>query len=211
MGYRVIEGYYRQEHLDLFRSYLSPFYSLTFDLPAAPLRSWAKEHGRPVYLSLCYAFTRAMMAVEDLRYRLLDGRVVLYDEVHPALTLPVAGGRFRFAYFRYHADPERFFREARQEMEHEPEERLLGEAEEPNHIFFTSLPGVPFTAFTHAVNEPTETQPKVAFGRFKGEGDDLQVPVGLQVNHMMVDGRALGQLYERASAVFRRPEREIHG
>jgi chloramphenicol O-acetyltransferase len=41
-----------------------------------------------------------------------------------------------------------------------------------------------------------------AFGRFREEGGRLFVPVGLQVNHMYVDGLDLGDLFEAAQLSF---------
>jgi len=205
MRYRVVENYYRQEHFDFYRGYLSPFYSATFHLPAGPLKAFAKEQGYPLYLSLCYFFTKAMQGIEDFRYRLLDDQIVLYDEVHPGLTLPAPGGLFRFGYFDYRPSPADFFREAKKVLDLPPGEELLAESRHHNYIFFTVLPKVPFTGFTHAVNEAGETEPKVAFGRIEEIGGQLKVPVGIQVNHVFVDGNALGELVERAEAVFEDP------
>ena len=204
MQYRVVENYYRQEHFDFYRGRLSPFYGATIHLPVSRLKAYAKENGYPVYLSLCYFFTKAMQGIEDFRYRLLDDRIVLYDEVHPGLTLPAPGGLFRFAYFDYRPEPADFFRGAQAVLAREPGEELLVESRHRNYIFFTVLPKVPFTSFTHAY-EAGETEPKVAFGRIEEVRGRLRVPVGIQVNHVFVDGNALGELVERAEAVFEHP------
>jgi chloramphenicol O-acetyltransferase type A len=205
VSYVEVEKYYRQEHFDFYRGYRCPFYGVTFSLPAAALRALAKEQGWPVYLSFCYFFTRAMQPLEDFRYRLLDGRIVLYDRVHPGLTLPASGGRFRFSYFEYQDEPEDFFADAREEWARSVEGPLLQSQAEPNAVFFTALPKVPFDSFHHAFDDPAQTEPRVAFGRFRGEGDDLRVPVGIQVNHAFIDGAALGELVEGAEVLFAQP------
>src|SRR5688500_18726168 len=100
--YRVVQDYYRQEHLDFFARYRSPFYSVTFELDATAIKAFAERRGLPTYLNLAYFFTRALQAVEDFRYRLVDGQVLLYDQLHPALTVPAPGGRFSFCALRFH-------------------------------------------------------------------------------------------------------------
>ena len=45
------------------------------------LKAWAARNEYSIYLVLCYYMVRAMQSVEDFRYRLLDGRVVLYDRL----------------------------------------------------------------------------------------------------------------------------------
>ena len=77
----------------------------------------------------------------------------------------------------------------------------------PNAIFFTALPDVPFTGITHVTaNERTDAHPRVAFGRFEDRGEGLEVPVGIQVNHLFISGRALGDLAKRAERHFSRPD-----
>jgi len=205
VGHVEVPNYYRQEHFDFYRSYRCPFYGVTFTLPAAPIKALAQERGWPVYLSLCYFFTRAMQPLEDFRYRLLEDRIVLYDEIHPGLTLPAAQGRFRFSYFRYRPQAEIFFEEAREEYRREVQGPLLQSQAEPNAIFFTALPKVPFDSFVHASDDPSQTEPRVAFGAFRESPGGLTVPVGIQVNHVFIDGSALGELVARTEEVFADP------
>lgn len=205
--YRVVESYYRQPIFDFYRASRNPFYSLTFEIDAAPLKRFLDERGHPVYLNLCYFLTRAMQPLEDFRYRLVDDRIVLYDTIHPGLTYPAAGGLFSFVHLTYDPDLERFNRAAGAVLPPQDAPAVLANEEHSNYIFFTSIPGVPFTSFSHASDDPGHGAPRVAFGKFRREGESLKIPIGIQVNHLFIDGRALGELYERAAAVFADPAR----
>jgi chloramphenicol O-acetyltransferase type A len=121
---------------------------------------------------------------------------VLYEEIHPGLTLPAPDGLFTFAYFEYDDDVAAFNERAREVAATARRGVDLGESEHRNWVFFTALPKVPFTSFTHATRSPDDTEPQVAFGRFSERGGRLLVPVGLQVNHRLIDGRALGEAVE---------------
>lgn len=203
--YRVVESYYRQQHFDFWSGYRNPFYATTFHLDMTRLRPFAKERSYPVYSALCYFFTRAMRGLEDFRYRLLDGRIVLYEELHPALALPAPGGLYTFANFEYHEDVAVFHDRARKVSEEARRSIDLGPSEHLNWIFFTSLPKVPFTSFTHASHLPTDTVPRVAFGKFTEAGGRVTVPVSVQVSHVFIDGNALGDLVERAQECYDDP------
>ncbi len=210
MSFRVVEDYYRQEHFDFFRPFQNPFYSVTFPLRCTALKRFASTAGVSTYLSLCYFFTKAMQGLEDFRYRLHEGRIVLFDHLDFGLTLPAPGGRFCFGYYSYDENTEVFFRRAKQEQETvangpQKERRLLEESDRWNYVFFTALPKVPFTSFTHAVGHRDRAEPQVAFGKFYSESDNLWVPVGLQVNHLFVDGTALGELVEAAQELYDEP------
>jgi chloramphenicol O-acetyltransferase len=64
---------------------------------------------------------------------------------------------------------------------------------------------VPFLGITHVPHrDRTAGQPMTAFGKFREEGDRLFVPVGLQVNHMYVDGLDVSDLYAAAEESFAR-------
>lgn len=203
--HHIVESYRRQPIYDLWATYRNPFYSITFDLDVTRLKAFTDERGYSVYVNLCYFMTRAMRPLEDFRYRLLDGRLVLYDELHPGVTLPAPEGLFTFAYFEYHPDVAEFNERARPIFEGARREVVLSEPRHRNWIYFTALPGVPFTGFTHATDDPAAGEPQIAFGKFTEEGGRLRVPVGLQVNHRFIDGNALGELYERARRAFDDP------
>ena len=203
MDYRVVDDYYRREHLEFFARYRYPFYSVTFDLDAAPLKRALDARELPLYLNLSYFVLAAMQGIEDFRYRLLDGKVVLFDRLHPGLVVPAPGGRFSFCALRWDSDVEAFNREARAAMAATSTRVDLTGGTAPNYVYFTALPKVPFTHFTHVLpDDPAAGQTQVAFGKLRREGGRLWAPLGLQVNHLFIDGAALGRLVEEAQALF---------
>jgi len=211
MSYHVIDDYYRQEHFDFFRSqYTSPFYGLTWNLEIGRLREFCAENGYSSYLALCYYFTRAMAEVEDFRYRVRDESIVLYDELHPGATVRAPGGLFSFLYLRYQADVTGFMRDAEARKKAAEETASLTESDRQNYIFFTAVPGVQFTSFEHVrPASPVVAEPRVAFGRFFDEGGQTSVPVGILINHIFIDGSALGHLAERVEHWLNHPDEAL--
>lgn len=203
MSYRVIENYYRQEVHEHFRSYRNPFYSVSFKLQFSRLRAFLDQRGYRTYLNLCYFFTRAMQPIEDFRYRRKNGAIVLYDRIHPGLTVPAAGGLFSFVHLEYLDDVESFNADAT--LPSADQAPNLASEEDTNYIYFTAIPGIPFDTFTHATDSPEDGAPRVAFGKPFKEASESWVSVGIQVNHAFVDGRALGELYENAVECFGNP------
>ncbi len=210
-AYRIVENYHRQQLFDFWSEYENPFWGATFHLDVWQLKAWCAEQSSPegghypLYLNLCYFMTRAMREIEDFRYRLLDGRLVLYDEIHPGLTEPAPGDLFTFADYEYHPDAAVFNRRARKVSQQARGKVELKAPEHRNGIWFTALPRVPFTSFTHATRAPDDGEPRIAFGRFAEQDGMLLVPVGIQVNHRLVDGNALGELVERTQQCYDQP------
>ena len=206
MNYRVVENYYRQQHFDFFRAYEMPFYTITFNLDTTTVVEFARERGSSVYLTQCFLFARGMSRIEDYRYRVVDDRVVLYDHLEIAATLPAPNGTFSFARFDRDSDLESFLRRAEEVSRRASQTATLEATAEGNTILFTAVPGVRFTGFTHATPaDRTDGRARVAFGQFFEDNGRLVVPVGLGVNHIFIDGVALGRLVEEAQAEFDDP------
>ena len=203
MPFLPLVDYPRRPHLELFRRNPNPFYSLTFELDATALRARARETGTSTYAALVWAYHRALSGIEAFRTRLHGEEVVLYDGLRVGMTVPAPARTFSFATLDWDPDPGRFFAGAAAAMAAASARVDLTGGDAPDFAYYTALPLVPFTSFTHVrLADPTAGQPEAAFGRFREEGGRSRVPVGVLVNHLFVDGADLGDLYEAARESF---------
>ncbi len=203
---RVLADYPRRQHLEFYRRYPNPFYSVTFELEVTELRRRLKAEGLPVYAGLVWAFHRALQGLAAFRVRLAGEDVVLYERLQLGVTAPGPRGTFCFLSLAWDSEPRVFLPHAAAAMQAAlVGGDLSGGGETPDAAYYTSLPRVPFTGFTHAPLADREAgQPEVAFGRFREEEGRVFVPVGVQVNHMYIDGSDLGDLYEAAADSYAR-------
>jgi len=205
MAFRVLGDYARRQHLEFFRRQSNPFYSLTFELESTRVRARAKEAGGSTYAALVYCFHRALLGIDAFCTRLHGEDVVLYDKLDVGMTVPAPDRTFSFANFGWEPDAERFLFAAREAMAVGSARADLTGGKTPDHAYYTALPLVPFTSFAHvALPDPTAGQPETAFGKFRESGGKSDVPVGILVNHLYVDGADLGDLYEAARESFDR-------
>jgi chloramphenicol O-acetyltransferase type A len=204
-NFRVLGDYPRRAHLEFYRRYPNPFYSVTFELDATRLRAAIADAGVSTYAAFCWAFHRALLDVEAFRVRLHGDDVVLYDELRLGLTVPAPRRTFSFTDLDWHPDAGVFFPAAASVMARASASSELVGGEAPDFAYYTALPRLPFTGFTHvALPDPLAGQPEIAFGRFAERDARVRLPVGLQVNHVYVDGADLGELYEAAQDSFDR-------
>jgi chloramphenicol O-acetyltransferase type A len=202
-AFRVLDDYPRRSHLEFYRRYPCPFYAVTFELDVGELR--AQLAGRSVYAGCCWALHRALLGVDAFRVRLRGDEVVLHDGLRLGLTAPAPRRTFAFVDLDWDPDPAGFLAAAADGFARAAAGGALAGGDAPDFAYYTALPGVPFTGFTHApLPDPTAGQPMIAFGRFQARDGRTVVPVGIQVNHMYVDGADLGELYEAARAGFLR-------
>lgn len=205
MGFSRLDPYPRRPHLEFYRRYPSPFYGTTFELDAGALRRRLVALRASTFAGFCWAFHRAVLAIEAFRVRLHGDEVVLHDGLRLGLTTPGPGRTFTFVQLEWDADPARFLAGAAAATAQAAHSVDLHGGDAPDFAYYTALPKLPFTSFTHVpLPDPTAGQPLVAFGRFREEGERVIVPVGVQVNHLYVDGGDLGELYEAAQDSFAR-------
>lgn len=205
MSYRVLDDYPRRPHLEFYLRHPNPFYAVSFELDASGVRERAKELGASTFAALVWTYHRALTALDAFRVRLVDGELRLYDSLTVGMTVPAPGSTFTFATLPFDPDAARWLPSAREVMSEASTHVDLSGGAEPDFAYYTALPKVPFTSFTHvALADPRAGQPEAAFGRFREEGDRVVVPVGVLVNHLYVDGADLGDLYEALVDSFAR-------
>jgi chloramphenicol O-acetyltransferase type A len=152
---------------------------------------------------MVWADHRALQPIEAFRTRLLDGEVVLHDALRVGSAVPGPGRTFTFATVDWHPDAPTFLAAAAERFGAAAARVDLAAGGVPAFAYYTALPKVPFTSFTHA-RLPTNDagQPETAFGKFQERDGRTMVPVGVLVNHVYVDGADLGALFEAAEASF---------
>jgi len=80
------EEWERKMHCEIFRNYLMPQYSISFDLDITRFYENVKVHGWSFTLALIYVITKSANEIENFRYRFEDGKVVLYDGIETSFT-----------------------------------------------------------------------------------------------------------------------------
>jgi chloramphenicol O-acetyltransferase type A len=205
VGHRVLTDYPRRAHLEFFRRNPNPFYGVTFELDASAVRAAARAAGASTYAAMVWAYHGALLRIDAFRTRLVGEEVVLHDSLSVGMTVRAPDRRFTFARLEWQPDARAFLAHAAEVIAHAEQGVDLGSGDAPDFAYYTALPKVPFTHFTHvALADPTAGQPEAAFGKFREVDGRTLVPVGVLVNHLYVDGADLGDLYEGAQDSFNR-------
>ncbi|WP_198116755.1 CatA-like O-acetyltransferase [Massilia rhizosphaerae] len=186
----------RRDRFDLFERMESPAVNLCFTLDVPDFRPWCKaQELAPFHVMLC-AVLRAVLKVENFRYRVVDGEVVRIDRLAPSFTVMNQHGDLNFATFDWSDDVREFVarglaaRDAASNMTElniryrSPSSRAAKE-----QVFVTCMPWLAFTSIQHPMASlATPDIPSLAWGRFRDGPDGLQLPFSVQAHHGFVDG-----------------------
>lgn len=199
----------RREVFEFFRGFDKPYFNICTQLDITRLLALLRER-RNVSLMLTYHYfaLRAANEIEPFRYRLKDGKVVVYDVIHGGTTVLMPDENFTLAYFDYDDDFEKFIVAADSAVK----EAVSGDGafkpdRSDDRIHFTTLPWVSFTSFSHARNWSREDSiPKIAFGKFVKENERTLLPFSVEVHHALMDGLHVGRYVNRLQEALDDPE-----
>lgn len=205
----------RRDAFEFFRHFDKPCFNVCVRLDAARLKSaLAARGGGGLSLACCFIALRLANVHEAFRLRLEGGRVRVHDEVHGSTTvLREDGESFFFADLHHTADFAAFVAQAGAAIEAARKARAPFERKPDDvaRVYFTSLPWLHFTSFSHARQwakdgKTEDSIPRLAFGRAQAEGGALWLPMSVEVHHALMDGVHVGRYVQAFEAALREPE-----
>ncbi len=195
----------RKEHFRHFCSLDDPYWSLTTALDCAHARRTAKQAGESFFLRYLHASLVAANRVEELRLRIVDGRVACFDRIHGSATVLRPDETFGCCFIEFFDDFATFAREADKSIEHTRARSgmCIDQNERADQIFYSSIPWHHFTGLTYSKSlRSQDSIPRITFGKAEMNGEKLMLPVSIQVHHGLADGLHVARFLEQFQQVL---------
>jgi len=187
----------RRDRYDFFDRMQSPAVNLCFGMELPDFRPWCKAQGLAPFHVMLFAVLRAVLKVENFRYRVHEGEVMRIERLVPSFTVKNQHGDLNFAQFDWSDDVREFVargkaagEQAASMVELNLKYRTMSPREAKDQVFVTCMPWLDFTAIQHpAMSLAAPDIPSLAWGRFRdAPGGRLQLPFSVQAHHGFVDG-----------------------
>lgn len=199
----------RRDRFALFDGMDSAAVNICFPLELPDFRPWCKAQGlAPFHVLLC-AVLRAVLKIENFRWRLLDGEVFSIDRLTPSFTVVNQHHDLNFAQFAWTDDVREFVARglaAREEASAMTElnvaYRGMSPREAKEQVFITCIPWLAFTSIQHPSASLAHPDiPSFAWGKFGDAVDGrMKLPFSVQAHHGFVDGFHIHQLAQQIAA-----------
>ena len=197
----------RTQHFKMFNEYDNPDLSLCANVDISELHHFVKSKDIRINISLLYLLTSVANGIEEFRYRVSEGQVVVYDQLHPSTTVLGKGNLFGFCRLHYLDNFKEFYRAAERDIRLAKTSPSLSPIDSQATLYFTTIPWVSFTSITHPVQvHPIDAIPRISIGKFFKSGSQMLMPLSVQVHHGLVDGVHVGLFYERFQRAAENPE-----
>lgn len=199
MGYKEIdtENWKRKIHCEIFRNSIVPQYCVSFELNITNFLSKIKEHKYPFTYSFIFAVAKCANEIEELRYRFLDGKIVLYDRINTSFTyLNKSTELFKVVNVDMTDSIEEYIFEADRTQKNQTD-YFTGPLS--NDVFqFSPMPFISFTHISHTESGKKENAtPLFDWGKYYEKDGKTIIPFSVQVHHSFVDGIHIGKLYDK--------------
>src|ERR1700674_3663199 len=113
MQYLDLETWARRDLFEFFIGYANPYFNICARVDVTNLLALLRQRpGVSVSLTYHYFALRVANEMEPFRYRLKDGKVIVYDVIHGGTTVLRPNESFTLVYFDYEENFEKFIVEA---------------------------------------------------------------------------------------------------
>lgn len=192
-----IESWKRKEHYAFFSKMKSPFFGIVAKVDATACYRYAKENKESFFAHYLHKSMVAVNGVPELKYRIVGQDVVQFDTLDAGSTIARQDGTFGFAYIPFNASFEVFNASLQleiQEVQNSQGLRLSNDDLDVNLIRHSTFPWGSFSGLLHPTNfDPTDSIPKITFGKGILEQGKFMLPVSIEAHHGLADGLHLGQ------------------
>ncbi|MGG5207617.1 CatA-like O-acetyltransferase [Chryseobacterium sp. MIQD13] len=195
-----IEKWNRKEHFEFFSKMASPYFGFTTEVDCTKAYDYAKENSHSFFATYLHRSMIAVNAVDELKLRIVDDQIVLYDTIHAGSTIARADGTFGFAFIPFSENFDLFNEAMQQEIEavqHSTGLRLNNGDLGKDLVRHTTIPWNSFSALLHPTNfNNSESVPKITFGKFSIRDGKKFLPVSVEAHHGLADGLHLARYME---------------
>jgi chloramphenicol O-acetyltransferase type A len=186
------ETWNRKEHFEFFSKMASPYFGITTKVDCTKAYINAKENGHSFFAHYLHKSMIAVNSVEELKLRIIDRQVALFDRINAGATVGRADGTFGFIFVNFSYDFKTFNDELQTEILavlNSTGLRLNDDDIKKDLIRHSTIPWTSFTGLLHPTNfDNTESVPKITFGRFNVRDGKKYLPVSIEAHHGLVDG-----------------------
>lgn len=192
-----INTWNRKQHYKHFSALSDPYFGITTAVDVSRAYDYARQNGISFFGVYLHACMKAINTVENLRYRVVDDEVVVYDVIHASATIMRSDKTFGFSFIDYDEDLNVFLENIKTEKERiESNHELYPPKNGLDCIHCSAMPWLNFTGHKEPNSGLKESVPKLAFGKMYETNGHKLMNVAISVNHALADGYHVGLFIE---------------
>lgn len=192
-----MEKWKRKAHFQFFNKFDEPYFGIVSEIDCTTAYQKSKENHISFFLYYLHCTLCAINTIDEFKIRIVDDKIVLFDKIHASPTIDKGDETFAFAFIPFYQEFDLFNKEARKEIIRVQKTEGLNLNEDTARIdvvHISSIPWFKFTGLTHArMYSYKDSVPKISFGRYYRDGENLKMNVSINGHHGLMDGFHVGK------------------
>ncbi len=182
-----------------FIQYTNPVFSVCSNIDVTYLVKFCKEKNQSFFSAFLYVVTKCVNDVEEMRLRIMDDKIVLYDVVHPGYVVICEDDELRTCVTSADNDYLTFYSATRKDLErtklYKPE--AYNERNDNDVYYVSCLPWIKFNSVMNPYNFSDKEQtsiPRVTWGKYYMNADRFEINIDISAHHALVDGTHIAKV-----------------
>ena len=199
-----IDDWNRKEHFNFFKTFDQPYFGVTTTIDCTKAYHRCKSEGVPFFSYYLHKTLLAVNAIENMRYRIEDAEIVVYDWIDASATIMREDKSFGFSHIRFNQDFDTFNAITLEEIARVKNTTgLFTMGPVDNIIHFSALPWIDFTGISQASSSTAgDSCPKFSIGKLVEAQGRRHMAFNIQVHHALVDGYHVGLFFEMLQSLM---------
>ena len=179
-------------------SLADPYFAVIIPFDVTRAYKYSKQNNVSFFIKYLHDCMKAINAVENFKYRIEEGKVIVYKVIHASPTIMRSDNTFGFSFIEYHENLNEFTNNFEKEkLRIQNSNDLYPPKNSLDCIHCSAMPWLNFSGHKEPVSNTIDSVPKLAFGKASYVEDKLIMNVSVCVNHALVDGYHVGIFSEK--------------
>lgn len=214
-----VKNWKGKKHYEWFIKYPAHYYGITKKIKITNLIKYLENEKNNnnknlFFITMLYFVTTALNNIEEMRLRVENNEVVLYDVVNPAYTVMTGDGVFDNCDSLYDKNYDKFYELAKiaidKRNKHIDEDASYNDLSKFDQYYITSLPWIDFDSMIHPMpNDDSSYVPRICWGKYYQIDNEYYIDFNIQVSHALVDGYPLSLAFLEIEKYLNSPKKYI--
>lgn len=190
---------HRKKHFDFFKNMDQPHFNICANVNITHFLEFLDAKNYPFTPTMVYFIAKAANEIPTFRWRIRGTQILEHSAVHPSFTVNTEEADvFSFCTVDFFQDFSTFLTNTLKVMEDMLKNPSMeDEPGRDDYLFLSAIPWVSFTSFSHAMHySPTDSVPRITWGKYFEQNNQILMPLSVQAHHAVVDGRHTGQYFQ---------------
>lgn len=192
----VDDTYKRKKHFEWFNSFENPSYSINVRLDVTNIVQHSKMQNRSFFIDFLYVVTEALHSIPEMRMRIKDDEIILYDTINPSYTIMTDEGVFDTCRHVMSHDYMEFYQRAETAIEYGKHNYTsngeFNNTDIVDDFYISSLPWIDTLSMTNPMPTGDKNNlsiPRILWSKYVQNNNKYELTFNITVNHALVDGK----------------------